>query len=225
MLEALQPILKFFKPEHLVQGGYVLMTLIVFTETGLLIGFCLPGDSLLVTAGLFASQGHLNILLLNLFLVPAAIIGDTVGYWIGYHTGPKLFNREKSFLFNPAHLREAHEFYERHGGKTIVLARFVPIVRTFAPVVAGMGKMDYKHFLMYNVFGGLGWVTGMTLTGYYLGRIFPSAMKRLEMIIVVVVFVSILPGLVPIVRNRLRKRSAVAPPLDQAHAVPTRQDA
>ena len=122
------------------------MTIIVFTETGLLIGFCLPGDSLLITAGIFAARGDLNLGLLNLLLIPAAILGDTVGYWIGYKIGPHLFSRKKSFLFNPAHLKEAHDFYERHGGKTIVLARFMPIVRTFAPLVAGIGRMNYRNF-------------------------------------------------------------------------------
>jgi membrane-associated protein len=195
---------ELFDPAFVVRVGYWLMTLIVFTETGLLIGFCLPGDSLLVTAGLFAARGNLNIWTVNLLLIPAAIIGDSVGYYIGLKSGPRLFRKEKSFFFNPRHLREAHDFYERHGGKTIVLARFVPIVRTFAPVVAGMGKMEYRRFLYFNVFGGLGWVVSMTMAGYLLGRIMPEAIKRLEIVVLIVVFLSILPGIVPFIRKKLK---------------------
>jgi membrane-associated protein len=202
----LQPLLNLLNPEYVISLGYLVMTVIIFTETGLLIGFCLPGDSLLVTAGIFAARGDLNLLKLNALLIPAAILGDTVGYWIGYKTGPHLFNRKKSFLFNPEHLNEAHRFYERHGGKTIVLARFMPIVRTFAPLVAGIGRMTYKHFLFYNIFGGIGWVVGMTTIGFVFGRQFPGAVKRLETIIIVVVFVSILPGLIPLANNWFKKR-------------------
>ena len=204
MLEVLEPILKLLKPEYVIAGGYALMTTIVFVETGLLIGFCLPGDSLLVTAGIFAARGDLDILKINLLLIPAAILGDTLGYWIGYHSGPRLFRREKSLLFNPDHLRAAQAFYERHGGKTIVLARFMPIVRTFAPVVAGMGRMDYRRFLLFNVFGGIGWVTGVSMAGYIFGQMFPEAIQHLEIIIIVVVFISILPGIIAFLRNRLR---------------------
>jgi len=202
--EWLQPALNLLKAEYVVQAGYVMMTAIVFVETGLLIGFCLPGDSLLVTAGIFASLGKINIVTLNLCLIPAAILGDTLGYWIGYKTGPRLFTREKSLLFNPEHIRAAQGFYDRHGGKTIIIARFMPIVRTFAPVVAGVGRMDYRKFLAYNVFGGIGWVFSMSMIGYLLGRQFPGAVKRLEVIILVVVFVSILPGIIALVRNRLK---------------------
>ena len=204
ILDFLQPLLSLLKAEDVVKLGYVAMTAIVFVETGLLIGFCLPGDSLLVTAGIFASLGKLDILTLNLVLIPAAILGDTLGYFIGYHTGPRLFRKEKSLLFNPDHIRAAQGFYERHGGKTIILARFMPIVRTFAPVVAGIGRMDYRKFLFFNIFGGVGWVTSMTLAGYLLGQTFPGAVKRLEVIILVVVFVSILPGIIALIRNRLR---------------------
>jgi len=210
----LQPILNLLNPEYVIGLGYVIMTIIIFTETGLLIGFCLPGDSLLVTAGIFAARGDLELWKLNAFLIPAAIIGDTVGYWLGYKTGPHLFNRKKSLFFNPDHLKAAHEFYERHGGKTIVLARFMPIVRTFAPLVAGMGRMNYKHFLMYNIFGGIGWVVGMTVIGFVFGRRFPGAVNQLEKIILVVVFVSVLPGVIPLVRNSIKKRrlSKIAAP-------------
>lgn len=209
MLEALKPLLDLLKPEYIIAGGYVMMTIIVFVETGLLIGFCLPGDSLLVTAGIFAARGDLNILYINALLIPAAILGDTLGYWIGYHSGPRLFHREESLLFKPAHLRAAQGFYERHGGKTIVIARFMPIVRTFAPVVAGMGRMEYGRFIFYNVFGGIGWVASMSLLGYTLGLTLPESwLKRIEVIIVIVVFLSILPGIVAYIKQKLRPAPA-----------------
>jgi membrane-associated protein len=211
--ELIQPILNLIKAEYIISMGYVVMTIVVFTETGLLIGFCLPGDSLLVTAGIFAARGDLSLWKINALLIPAAILGDWVGYWIGLKTGPHLFNRKKSRLFNPAHLREAHEFYERHGGKTIVLARFMPIVRTFAPLVAGMGKMNFRSFAFYNIFGGIGWVAGMSTIGYIFGRQYPEAVKRLEIIIVVVVIVSILPAAIPIAINWLKKKKTPVPPV------------
>jgi len=188
-------------------GGLSAMTVIVFAETGLMVGFFLPGDSLLVTAGVFAAKGNLSIVWLNVLLIAAAIIGDTVGYWIGRKAGPALFNRPKSRFFNPAHLRRAHDFYEKHGGKTIIIARFMPIVRTFAPVVAGMGRMEYRRFLSFNVFGGALWVLSMTLIGYYLGQ-FDWVRKNIEIVIVIVVFVSILPGLIAFARERLKKKRA-----------------
>jgi membrane-associated protein len=189
-------------------GGLTAMTAIVFAETGLMIGFFLPGDSLLVTAGVFAAAGHLDIWLLNVVLVIAAIVGDTVGYWIGRRAGPALFRRPKSLLFNPEHLRRAHDFYEKHGGKTIILARFMPIVRTFAPVVAGMARMDYRRFVSFNVFGGLLWVVSMTLIGYFLGKI-PGVREHIEIVILVVVFLSILPGIIAFGREWLRRRRTV----------------
>src|SRR5437899_2709370 len=190
-------------------GGLTAMTAIVFAETGLMVGFFLPGDSLLVTAGVFAAAGQLNIWTLNALLVVAAIAGDTVGYWFGRRVGQALFKRPKSLLFNPAHLRRAHDFYEKHGGKTIILARFMPIVRTFAPVVAGMGKMEYRRFVSFNVFGGLLWVLSMTLIGYYLGH-FAWVRKNIEIVIVLVVFLSILPGLIAFAREKMKKRGAAA---------------
>jgi membrane-associated protein len=188
-------------------GGLTAMTAVIFAETGLMIGFFLPGDSLLVTAGVFAAAGQLDIWTLNVVLVIAAIVGDTVGYWIGRRAGPALFRRPKSLLFNPEHLRRAHEFYEKHGGKTIILARFMPIVRTFAPVVAGMGRMDYRRFVSFNVFGGLLWVVSMTLTGYFLGQI-PGVREHIEIVIVIVIFLSILPGIIAFARAWMRRRRA-----------------
>ena len=187
----------FFKIQHLDQliawAGYAGMTAIVFCETGLLVGFFLPGDSLLVTAGLVASQGKLNIFYLNLLLIAAAIVGDSVGYFIGYQVGPKLFKREDSFFFRKSHVERTHRFFEKHGGKTIILARFVPIVRTFAPTVAGVGKMSYKKFLSYNVFGGILWVLSMTSIGYFLGRSVPNIEKYLHVVVAAVIFISFLP--------------------------------
>jgi membrane-associated protein len=188
-------------------GGLTAMTAIVFAETGLMVGFFLPGDSLLVTAGVFAAAGHFHIGVLNGVLIAAAIVGDTVGYWIGRRTGPALFKRPRSLLFNPDHLRRAHDFYEKHGGKTIILARFMPIVRTFAPVVAGMGRMDYRRFLYFNVVGGALWVASMTLIGYYLGQI-PGVREHIEIVIVVVIFLSILPGIIAVLRERSKQKKA-----------------
>lgn len=183
-------------PTLVQTAGYVGLTLIIFAETGLLIGFFLPGDSLLVTAGLLGSQGYIDAFLLGLLLTIAAIVGDTLGYAIGKSTGPRLFTREDSLLFNRKHLIRAHEFYERHGGKTIIIARFMPIIRTFAPVVAGMGEMQYSRFLAYNAVGGVAWVWSMLLMGYFLGRYVPGIARHIELVILVVVALSILPALV-----------------------------
>jgi membrane-associated protein len=186
-------------------GGLTAMTIIVFAETGLMIGFFLPGDSLLVTAGVFAARGNLSIWALNGVLIAAAIVGDTVGYWIGRRAGDALFTRPKSLLFNPKHLRRAHDFYEKHGGKTIILARFMPIVRTFAPVVAGMGRMEYRRFLSFNVIGGFAWVVSMTLIGYFLGQ-FAWVRKNIEVVILLVIFASILPGIIAFAMEWMKKR-------------------
>ncbi|MDQ2889661.1 MAG: VTT domain-containing protein [Gemmatimonadota bacterium] len=177
-------------------AGYAGMAGIVFAETGLFIGFFLPGDSLLVSAGLLGSQGYINVWLLGLILSVAAVAGDTVGYAIGRASGPRLFTREDTLLFNRKHLLSAHAFYEKHGGKTIIIARFMPIIRTFAPVVAGMGQMDYGRFLAYNVVGGVAWVWSMLLLGLFLGRTFPGVAAHIELMVVVIVFLSILPGII-----------------------------
>jgi membrane-associated protein len=186
-------------------GGLAAMTAIVFAETGLLIGFFLPGDSLLVTAGVFAAAGKLNVWHVVGLLSVAAIVGDTVGYWFGRRVGQALFTRPKSLLFNPEHLRRAHDFYEKHGGKTIIIARFMPIIRTFAPIVAGMGGMNYKRFVSFNVFGGIFWVLSMTGIGYFLGRI-PGVQEHIEIVIVIVVFLSILPGIIAFLREWRKKK-------------------
>jgi membrane-associated protein len=186
-------------------GGYVVLAAIVFTETGLLIGFFLPGDSLLITAGLVAATGALDIWWLNVLLVAAAVAGDSVGYAIGARIGPRLFTREKSWLFNPRHIVRTREFYERHGAKTIVIARFVPIIRTFAPVVAGVGQMSYRRFLIYNVAGGLGWVLSMTWAGYLLGNVVPNIDRHIHIVVIVVIVLSVIPIAVEILRERRRQ--------------------
>jgi len=185
-------------------GGYVVLVAIVFVETGLLIGFFLPGDSLLITAGLVAATGALNIWWLNVLLVAAAILGDSVGYAIGWRAGPRLFTRPKSLLFNPRHIDRTRAFYARHGAKTIVIARFVPIVRTFAPVVAGVGQMEYRRFLFYNVAGGVGWVTSMTWAGYLLGRTVPNINEQIHVVVIIVILLSLIPIVVELVRERRR---------------------
>jgi membrane-associated protein len=191
-------------------GGYVALTAIVFTETGLLIGFFLPGDSLLITAGLVAAAGGLDIWLLNVLLSVAAIVGDSVGYAIGYRAGPHVFTREDSRWFNKKHLVRTREFYERHGGKTIILARFIPIIRTFAPVVAGVGRMDYRRFLAFNVLGGIGWVCGLTWAGYLLGQTIPDIGRYIHVVIVVVIVLSLIPIGVEWWRARAGRDDAVA---------------
>jgi membrane-associated protein len=205
------------QPEYTL-AAFVALNVIIFVETGLLVGFCLPGDSLLVTAGLVCAESGWNLPLLLLTLCASAIIGDTVGYWIGFSTGPKIFCREQSFLFHKNHLLKAQQFYEKHGGKTIILARFIPILRTFAPVVAGVGRMQYGRFLSYNVVGGIGWVCSMVLLGYFLpSTINPllqpilgpefSVQKYIEVVIVLVVLASISPGIVMWLKNRLGRSS------------------
>jgi membrane-associated protein len=183
-------------------GGYALLVAIVFAETGLLIGCFLPGDSLLITAGLLAAGGHFNIWWLNGLLIAAAIVGDSVGYAIGARLGPRIFTRQKSLLFNPKHVERTHRFYEKYGPKTIVIARFVPIIRTFAPVLAGVGTMQYRRFLFYNVAGGIGWVASMTWVGYGLARTFPAIVDRIHILVIVVIVLSCVPIAVEIYRER-----------------------
>ena len=175
-------------------GGAAALFGLIFAETGLLAGFFLPGDSLLLTAGLIAASGAaLNIGWLIPLLCAAAIIGDSVGYAIGFHWGPRIFNREDSRFFHKDHLTRTQRFYEKHGPKTIVLARFVPFVRTFAPTVAGAGRMHYRTFLFYNVAGGVGWVCSMTLGGYFLGRAVPNIESYLHLVVASVIFLSLVP--------------------------------
>ncbi|MBI3058173.1 MAG: VTT domain-containing protein [Deltaproteobacteria bacterium] len=201
---------RIYDVESLVRvGGLAALTAIVFTETGLFVGFFLPGDSLLVTAGIFAATGDLNLWTLNIVLSLAAILGDTTGYVIGFKTGPMIFRREDSLFFHRKHLLTAKQFYDQYGGFTIVVARFIPILRTFAPVVAGVGKMQYSRFIAYNVFGGIFWVFSMTFAGYFLGRMVPNIQEQIHIVIAVVIFLSLLPGIIKLAREKWKTRSSL----------------
>jgi membrane-associated protein len=188
-------------------AGYLGLFGIIFAESGLFFGFFLPGDSLLFTAGFLASQGFLNVYILAPLLFVAAVAGDSVGYAFGYRVGPKIFKKEDSIFFKKEYLVKAQEFFAKHGGKTIILARFVPIVRTFAPILAGVGKMHYRTFLAYNLIGGLLWAVGLTFLGYFLGRTIPNVDKYLLPIILGIIFVSFLPTIFHLLRDEnLRKK-------------------
>lgn len=174
----------------------------VFLESGMLIGFFFPGDSLLFTAGFLASQGFFDIAPLIIGCFIAAVAGDSIGYFIGQKFGRKLFERKQSLIFRKDHLLKTEKFYEKHGGKTIILARFIPVIRAFAPVVAGVGSMKYSTFLFYNLLGGLLWAVGITLSGYYLGSLIPDVDKYLLPIIGLIILLSILPGILHIIKDK-----------------------
>jgi membrane-associated protein len=181
-------------PTNIIKAvGLIGVLAIIFAESGLLIGFFLPGDSLLFTAGFLASQGLLPIGWLVPLAFLAAVLGDSVGYWFGLKTGPRIFSREDSLFFNKNHILRAQHFYDQHGGKTIILARFLPIVRTFAPIVAGVGRMNYRQFLIFNVIGGALWTIGLTMLGYTLGKTIPNVDKYLVPIILAIIFLSVAP--------------------------------
>jgi membrane-associated protein len=206
--------------------GYLGLAAIVFAESGLFFGFFLPGDSLLLTAGLLAARGKLDIAVLLAVLPVAAILGDSVGYWFGKKAGPRIFNREGSLVFRKNNLLAARAFYDRHGGKTIVLARFMPFIRTFAPLVAGATEMRYSRFLFFNVVGGLIWGTGVTFAGYSLGQSIPDLDRYFLFVVVAVVLISAAPAMIhlareygPQVRERLARRSAAGGPRPDADAV------
>lgn len=183
--------------ESLIRSaGLVGVMLIVFAETGLLVGFFLPGDSLLFTAGFLAAQGYLNIWALSIGCFAAAVIGDAVGYSIGKSAGRKLYYRAGSKFFNPEHLHKAERFFARHGGKAVVIARFMPIVRTFVPMVAGMGAMKYSRFLVFNILGGLAWAVGVTMTGYAAGHHIPGVQKYMAPVIMGIIAISLLPTVI-----------------------------
>jgi len=205
-------VIQFFSNLHNLEalikwGGYLVLAIIIFSESGLLIGFFLPGDSLMVTAGLLASQGYLNFWWLIGLLSLMAVAGDTVGYYFGKVTGPKIFTRDKSIFFAKDHLVKAQKFYDKYGGKTIILARFMPIVRTFAPIVAGVGKMEYKKFISYNVWGGILWVIFTISLGYFLGRVIPNADHYLLIIICLVILASISPGILEYIKHKKNKQA------------------
>ncbi len=183
-------------------AGYAGVSGIIFAESGLLIGFFLPGDSLIFTCGFLASQGILDIKILIPLLFLAAIIGDSVGYSFGFRFGPKIFKKEDSLLFHKDNLLKAQAFFEKHGGKTIILARFIPIIRTFAPILAGVGKMRYAIFAFYNIIGGLLWSVGLLLLGYYLGKAIPDIDKYLLPIILAIIVISVAPNIIHILRDQ-----------------------
>jgi membrane-associated protein len=216
-MEAIQQFFQSLHGEHLKEliqwGGFLVLFGIVFAETGLLVGFFLPGDSLLFTAGALIGLRHLaapaplpqdpysSIIALNVVLIIAAITGDTVGYWFGRKTGRPLFDRPDSRLFKKSHLVKAQAFYDKHGGKTIILARWVPFARTFAPILAGIAEMPYKQFMTYNVVGGVSWVMGCTFLGFFLGSI-PFIQRHNEKIILLIVALSLLPAIIHVLKER-----------------------
>ena len=206
----LQSILHFFRslydPEGLKQliasGGAPLVCTIVFVETGLFVGFFLPGDSLLMTAGIFAAGGFLQLRWLLAPVMLCAILGDQIGYWIGRTAGPALYRREDSLFFRRSHLQRAREFYEKYGGRAVIFARFVPIIRTFCPPVAGAAHMPYSRYLIFDISGGVLWVGAMILGGYFLGRSVPNIGQRIHYVIAVVVVLSVTPAVISIFRAR-----------------------
>jgi membrane-associated protein len=214
------PGVSLLDPQTFINAGYVVIALVIFAECGLLIGFFLPGDSLLFTAGFLASpaspamqlatdtaHASVDIWTLSIICGVAAATGPLVGYWYGAWAGPRLFNREDTIWFHKQNLVRAHEFYERHGGKALILARFMPVVRTFAPVVAGMARMEYSRFVLYTVVGALVWGVGMSWLGYFLGSLIPG--KYLEYVVVAIILVSIAPPVIHVLRERNKSRASL----------------
>ena len=209
MIELLTHLLhRLYDVRGLIEwGGTFLVCAIIFVETGLFVGFFLPGDSLLVTAGVFAGAGHLHLAWLLSLVALCAIAGDQLGYWIGRKAGEGLYRREDSLIFKKRHLQEAHAFYERHGAKTVIIARFVPIIRTFCPPVAGAAKMTYKRYLLFDIAGGILWVWAIVLLGYTLGRTVPNVDKKIDYIIVAVVVASLIPAAYHAWKSRSKTKS------------------
>ncbi|MFZ0412835.1 MAG: VTT domain-containing protein [Candidatus Acidiferrales bacterium] len=210
MIEFLRHLLGYiYNVRGLIEwGGTAMVCIVVFAETGLFVGFFLPGDSLLVTAGVFAGAGQIKLAWLLTLVTLCAIAGDQLGYWIGRRAGKALYAREDSRFFRKRHLERAHEFYERNGGMTIILARFMPIIRTFCPPVAGAARMNYRHYFLYDVAGGFLWVWGMTLLGYTIGKSDPQIDKHIHFIIAAVIVVSLLPAAYHAWKERSRSTSA-----------------
>jgi membrane-associated protein len=212
MIESIQQLLhNVYDVEQIIQwGGTALVCAIVFVETGLFVGFFLPGDSLLVTAGVFAAAGHLNVATLVFAVTLCAICGDQVGYWIGRKAGHALYGRQDSRFFKRRHLEKARQFYQRYGGKTIIFARFMPIVRTFCPPVAGAAEMPYARYFTYDVVGGCVWVGSMVLGGYFLASLVPNVKDRIHWVIVAVVVLSFLPAGIGALRERMKRSGSAA---------------
>jgi len=222
ILDFLHQVKDYLNPKFLIDwmlafmGSWVYLGLwfVIFAETGLAVGFFLPGDSLLVVSGLFAAANKLNVLLVMLAFFLGSVIGDSTGYWSGRVMGKKLFNRESSFIFKPSRVEKAHQFFEKYGVKTVIMARFVPIVRTFAPLVVGATGMPYATFLTYSLIGGFLWICSMVLAGYFLGGVIESALgikleDHIEKVVIVVVFISLLPPIIEILKHRFGKKPAV----------------
>src|SRR5437868_9616296 len=215
----METIIDFVRhPDHLIRflldllGGYVYLGLwfVVFAETGLAVGFFLPGDSMLVVAGLFAAAGKLNLVLVMLAFFLGSVIGDSTGYWTGRVMGKTLFNRESSWIFKPSRVEKAHDFFEKYGVKTVILARFIPIVRTFAPLVVGAAEMPYSRFLPFSIIGALLWIPSMVLAGYFLGGVIERAFNikledHIEKVVIVVVFISLLPPIIEFIKHKFAK--------------------
>ncbi len=209
-MEFIHFLLQYIEPKFLIETvGLFGVIAIVFAESGLFFGFFLPGDSLLFTAGLFASQGYLPITPLVIGCMIAAILGDSVGYTFGKRAGRSLFTREDSFFFHKKHAERAKRFYDKHGVKAIVLARFVPIVRTFAPIIAGVGEMPYRTFFKWNVIGGILWTGTMTLAGYFLGKTVPGIDEHLHIIIIGIIILSLVPIAIEVIREKRKQTSSV----------------
>ena len=205
VLELIQQFKQYLDPRTIAAAGYLVLILVVFADTGLAAGFFLPGDSLLVVAGLFAAKGDLNVFILLTTLFIAAVVGDAVGFYSGAKLGPRIFTQQKSLLFRPSHLQKAQAFYERYGGKTIIIARFVPIVRTFAPIVAGAAQMPYRRFVAFNIFGGFLWVFSMVLAGYFLGSMISNLDQHIEWVVIIVVGLSLMPPAIEYLKARREK--------------------
>lgn len=223
IVDFLYQVKDFLNPKFLIDymlawlGVYVYFGLwfVIFAETGLAVGFFLPGDSLLVVSGLFAAAGKLNVWLIMLAFFLGSVIGDSTGYWTGRVMGKTLFNREDSWIFKPSRVEKAHAFFEKYGPKTVILARFVPIVRTFAPIVVGASGMPYSRFLPYSILGGLLWICSMVLAGYFLGGVVERALNikledHIEKVVIVIVFLSLLPPIIEFLKHRFGKKDEVA---------------
>ena len=231
LLELLHQIREFLNPKFIIETlldklgpfVYVGLFLIIFSETGLAVGFFFPGDSLLVVAGLFAAAGKLNIAILVLCLFGASVLGDSTGYFIGRFMGKRLFNREKSWVFKPSRVEKAKVFFEKYGPKTIIMARFVPIVRTFAPIVIGAAELPYKTFISFSLIGSALWITSMTMLGYFVGGLIERALgikleDHIEKVVIVVVAISLLPPLIEFIKHRRAKKEATSEANEEAGA-------
>jgi membrane-associated protein len=215
LLESIRHLLhSIYDVEGIIRtGGPLLVCIIVFIETGFFVGFFLPGDSLLVTAGVFSAAGVIPLKWILLPVMLCAIVGDQIGYWIGRAAGSALYRREDSLFFRRKHLQRAHDFYEKYGGKTIILARFIPIIRTFCPPVAGAARMSYPRYLTYDIFGGVIWVGTMILGGFFLGRTIPNISQRIHYVILVVIFLSLLPAIISVLRARRAEQLPASSPV------------